>query len=140
MEYQPSQNLAAAFYSDVKSRWEVLKRCFVEIWALSTKPGLVGNACQTVLTLLRGAELTNFVNISQWLLVLNPELFCWNTLAKSLPMIRREYKKLESVSALADWVKLILSEERVREFHHSTLKVPFTIARKIATTQSVEVA
>ncbi|CAH0382884.1 unnamed protein product [Bemisia tabaci] len=134
MEYQPSQNFAAAFYSGIKSRWEIRRRCFVEIWALSTRAGMLGNACKTMLTLFRGAELTNFVNISQWLLLLNPELFCWNALAKSLPLILRAYKKFISVGELADYIKLILPDEHVREFHRSTLRVPFTIARKIAVT------
>ncbi|XP_072159175.1 uncharacterized protein [Bemisia tabaci] len=132
--YQPSQTFAANFYSEIKSRWEIRRRCFIEIWALSSKPGMLGSVCKIVLTLLRGAELTNFVNISQWLLVLNPELFCWNALAKSLPLILRAHKKFISVGDLADWIKLILPDEHVREFHHSTLRVPFTIARKIAVT------
>ncbi|CAH0773651.1 unnamed protein product [Bemisia tabaci] len=132
--YQPSQVFAANFYSEVKSRWLIRRRLFVETWALSSKPGMLGTTCKTVLTLLRGAELTNFANISQWLLVLNPEIFCWNTMAKSLPLILRAYKKFISVGPLADWIKLILPDEHVREFHHNTLKVPFTIARQIAIT------
>ncbi|CAH0388424.1 unnamed protein product [Bemisia tabaci] len=133
-DYQPSQNFAASFYSEVKSRWLIRRRLFIEIWALSSKPGMLGTACKTVLTLLRGAELTNFANISQWLLVLNPELFCWNTMTKSLPLILRAYKKYISVGPLADWIELILPDEHVREFHHNTLKVPFTIARQMAIT------
>ncbi|CAH0388508.1 unnamed protein product [Bemisia tabaci] len=132
IKYQPSLEFCKKFNAEVRARWQLRRRCFIEAWVLSMKPGPIGIAAATVLVLLRGAELTNFASIVQQLLVLHPELMGWNGLASYFPSIIKAYRKYSTMGRYADWIKLLLPDSMVEEFKMSNLRIPFTVARAIA--------
>ncbi|QWC36455.1 ORF1 [Bemisia tabaci arlivirus 1] len=132
IKYQPSLEFCKRYNAEIRARWQLRRRCFLEAWALSKRTGPIGTAAATVLVLLRGAELTNFASIVQQLLVLHPELMGWNALAKYFPNIIKAYRKYTAMGDYADWIKLLLPDEMVEEFKTTHLKIPFTIARAVA--------
>lgn len=132
IKYQPSLEFCKRYNAEIRARWQLRRRCFMEAWVLSMKTGPIGTAASTVLVLLRGAELTNFASIVQQLLVLHPELMGWNALAKYFPSIIKAYRKYAAMGNYADWIKLLLPDEMVEEFKTAHLKIPFTIARAVA--------
>ncbi|CAH0389730.1 unnamed protein product [Bemisia tabaci] len=132
VKYQPSQEFPCKYNAEVRARWQIRRRCFIEAWVLSTKPGPIGTAASTVLVLLRGAELTNFASIVQQLLILHPELMGWNALARYFPLIIKAYRKFTAMGNYVDWIKLLMPDQMVEEFKTTNLKIPFTIARAVA--------
>lgn len=74
--FKPSQNFCECFYRDVSFYWRVRSMFFMNILALSKKEDLLGNGLKVTLSLLKGAELTNFSMIAHWVVVLNPDRLC----------------------------------------------------------------
>lgn len=56
----------------------------------------------------------------------------WNELAKYVPFICAAYAKYSSVGPLADWAKMVLPPDEVKEFASDKLLVPFTVARELS--------
>lgn len=124
---EPSLAFSTSMYEDIKIFPDVRRYFFMNIYGLSQKSNLLGAS------LLKGAELTNWTFIRYWLIQLNPDLLMWNELAKYLPQLCAAYAKFQRLGELAEWCKLILAPEDLREFHSLELDVPFEVAKAIAT-------
>lgn len=129
---QPSQAYCRQLYNNARSFWEIRRRLFVSVVGFAKSAGLLQIGGKIVLVLLRGSELTNFNFIRNWILVLNPELLCWNEMAKYIPFIQASVSKYNEIGDWADYCKLILPPEELTEFVSPRLRVPYTIARALA--------
>lgn len=128
----PPLDFAMKFYSEVRSMWQVRRRFFIECIALSRQPGLLGVGLSISANLLRGAEMTNLSMILLWIATLNPDLLFWNELAKYLPFLYAAYSRYKSFGANADWAKLLLPPDELKEFASDKLQVLYTVARAIS--------
>lgn len=45
VKYQPSQEFPCKYNAEIRARWQIRRRCFIEAWVLSTKPGPIGRYC-----------------------------------------------------------------------------------------------
>lgn len=133
-EFHPSQTFCSAFYDNVRIYWEVRRLFFENIYGISKREDLLAQGCRITVSLLRGAEMSNWNFISYWILLLNPDLVMWNELAKYLPHLCAAYAKYLSIGNLAEWSKLILPPEEVEEFNSRNLAVPYAVAKAIAAT------
>lgn len=108
------------------------RRFFIEAWALSKQNNTLGIGMRIAVNLLRGAEMTNLSMILLWIAILNPDLLFWNELAKYLPFLYAAYTRYKSFNQYADWAKLMVPPEDLREFASEKLQVLYTVARSIS--------
>lgn len=109
------------------------RRFFIEAWALSHQSNTFGIGMRIAVNLLRGAEMTNLSMILLWITTLNPDLLFWNELAKYLPFLYAAvYSHYKSFNLYADWAKLMVPPEDLREFASEKLQVLYTVARAIS--------
>lgn len=130
----PSLQFAMHFYAEVRSYWQLRRRFFVEAWALSRQNNTLGIGMRIAVNLLCGAEMTNLSMILLWIATLNPDLLFWNELAKYLPFLYAAYTRYKSINQYADWSKLMVPPEDLREFASEKLQVLYTfiMARAIS--------
>lgn len=119
----PSLQYAMSFYSEVRSYRQLRRRFFIETWALSKQNNTLGIGMRIAVNLLRGAEMTNLSMILLWIATLNPDLLFWNELAKYLPFLYAAYTRYKSFNQYADWAKLMVPPEDLREFASEKLQV-----------------
>lgn len=128
----PSLQFAMCFYAEVRSFWQLRRRFFVEASALSRQNNTLGIGMRIAVNLLRGAEMTNLSMILLWIATLNPYLLFWNELAKYLPFLYAAYTRYKSFNQYADWAKLMVPPEDLREFASEKLQGLYTVARAIS--------
>lgn len=88
---------------------------------------------KVTMTLLRGAELSNWSFIRHWIIYRNPDLLMWNELAKYLPALNAAFEKYLVLGEIADWCKLMFAPSDLKEFLYTELEVPFQVATHIST-------
>lgn len=128
----PTLQFAMAFYSEVRSYWQIRRRFFIEAWALSRQNNTLAIGMRIAVNLLRGAEMTNLSIILLWIATLNPDLLFWNELAKYLPFLYAAYTRYRSFNQYGDWAKLMVPPEDLKEFSSEKLQVLYTVARAIS--------
>lgn len=128
----PYLEMANKFNSDVRIFWKMRRLFFMNAWALSKRTDLVGAGMKVTIILLKGAEMTNWVLISHWVCLLNPDILLWNELGKFVPFICAAYSKWTALGELAPWAKMIMPSEQLAEFRYDKLATVFTVAREIA--------
>lgn len=100
-EFRPSQAFCSAFHDNVRIYWEIRRLFFENIYGISRREDLLAQGCRITVSLLRGAEMSNWSFISYWILLLNPDLVMWNELAKYLPHLCAAYAKYLSIGAFS---------------------------------------
>ncbi|KAG8255009.1 hypothetical protein J6590_102841 [Homalodisca vitripennis] len=131
-DLQPPLAFCQRFNAEVKVFWRVRRLFFMNILGMSSRSHLLAQGMRVTRTLLRGAELSNWIYILHWIILLNPDLLMWNELSKFIPMLVAASLKYAELGELAPWCKLILPIEELTEFRADNLNVPYAVAQGIA--------
>ncbi|KAG8242247.1 hypothetical protein J6590_069620 [Homalodisca vitripennis] len=131
-DLQPPLAFCQRFNAEVKVFWRVRRLFFMNILGMSSRSDLLAQGMRVTRTLLRGAELSNWIYILHWIILLNPDLLMWNELSKFIPMLVAASLKYAELGELAPWCKLILPIEELTEFRADNLNVPYAVAQGIA--------
>lgn len=127
-----SSTFAGRLYADIKVYFNLRRLLFLNVYALAQKTNLLAKGMEITVNLLRYSELANYLVISNWITILNPDLWGWNELGKYLPLVIAAQEKFENVGQLAPWCKLILPQAQTTEFASHKLIIPFSVAKRIS--------
>lgn len=119
-------------YDGIKIYWKLRRLCFMNLFSLARRDGLLKVGAQISINLLRCAEMTNWNFISHWIVRLHPDLLMWNEIGKYLPALSAAYSKYVAMGPMADWGKLIYPPSMLTEFANRDLSIPFAVAREIS--------
>lgn len=59
-EFHPSQALCSTFHDNVRIYWEIRRLFFENIYGISRREDLLAQGCRITVSLLRGAEMSNW--------------------------------------------------------------------------------
>lgn len=76
--------------------------------------------------------MTNLSMILLWIATLIPDLLFWNELAKYLPYLYAAYTRYRRFGSNADWAKLLLPPDELKEFASDKLQILYTVAGAIS--------
>ncbi|RZF47658.1 hypothetical protein LSTR_LSTR015254 [Laodelphax striatellus] len=136
-EMRFSLSCCSRIYEAISTKSSLRRKLFHFFMGLSSQgTGLLGNALQATMVLLRGAEMTNYMYISYYIANLHPILFGWNELGKYLPAyLAAADKYYQQPAELAPYLKLYLDQSETTEFKSDKLGVLYTVAMAIAKVQ-----
>ncbi|KAG8266817.1 hypothetical protein J6590_062952 [Homalodisca vitripennis] len=130
---QPCIEFCQRFYAEVKVFWKIRRLFFMNINSMASRSDLLASGTKITKALLGGAEISNWMLILHWIIILNPDLLMWNELSKFLTMLVAASCKFTEIGELAPWCKLILPVEELTEFKSENLNLPYAVAKAIAT-------